>query len=300
MKYKLEIGIRNIKTTIAVFISIVLSYLFNFNSPFLAAISSLLVMETSVVDTVRSGKNRMIATIVGATIACILCYIKPGDMFLSALGIVIIISFCGMFNWNSFIPNSGIIFISIMFGVTTGINPLTYSIFSVIETFLGIAVALAVNFLIAPPNHIESVLHSYQILRDNTSDLIKRKLCYGEEIDTYGFYNKIQNLSDDLDTLIEEIRISKDKPLHGENIRELIFIYKHIYFHLTVLNDFGRDQCLSEENIAKVNSIYKITPEITSCTSREENIVFNFHAGKILDSFISLQGLSITRDDNIN
>lgn len=296
MKFKLEIGIRNLKTTIAIFLSIVLSYLLNFNSPFLAAISSLLVMEASVVDTVRSGKNRIIATIVGATIACLLCLIKPGDVFLSALGIVIIISFCGMLNWNSFIPASGIIFLSIMFGVEIGMNPVEYSIFAILETFLGIAVAFTVNFLIAPPDHISSVLHSYQILRDNTADLIKRRLCYGEKIDTYGFYDKIQNLSDDLDTLLEEIRISKDKPLHAENIKELIFLYKHIYFHLTVLNDFSESQCLTEENINKVKSIYKEAPELVSCSSKEENIVFNFHVGKILDSFISLQGLSITRE----
>ena len=296
MKFKIEIGIRNLKTSLAVFISIILSYLLNLHSPFLAAISALLVMEASVVDTVRSGKNRILATILGATIACLFCFISPGEVVLAALGIVIIISLCGMINWNSFIPAAGIIFLSIMFGVEKGTNPIEYSFIAVLSTFLGIAVAFCVNFLIAPPNHIESVLHSYQILRDNTSNLIKRRLCYGENIDTFGFYDKIQNLSDDLNTLIEEIRLSKDRPLHGDNIKEMILLYKHIYFHLTVLNDFKEDICLSEENLSKLKSIYGKVPEKITCSSKEENLVFNYHVGKILDTYIYVQSLTITRE----
>lgn len=296
MKLKFEIGVRNLKTTIAVFISIVLSYTFDFNSPFLAAMSALLVMEFSVVDTFRSGKNRILSTIVGAIIGFLLCLLKPGDVFLAALGIILVISVCGMLNWNSSIPTAGIVFLSIMFGIGPGVDPFEYSLFAVLQTFLGIAVAFTVNVLIAPPNHTASVLQSYQILRDKTSDLIKTRLYCNEIVDTFGFYDKIQKLSDDLDTLLDEIRLSKDKPLHADNIKEIIFLYKHIYFHLTVLNDISANQCLSQENIYKLQAIYKDVPSSKICSTKPENIVFNYHAGKILDAFISLQGLRITRE----
>ncbi|KMT22535.1 FUSC family protein [Clostridium cylindrosporum] len=295
MKY--GIGIRNLKTAIAVFLSIGASTLLSFKSPYLAAITSLLVMESSVVDTLRSGKNRIISTIFGAIIAFLLCLIKPGDLLLSSIGIVIIISVCGILNWNFSIPTSGIVFLSIMFGVTPNMDAFEYSLSAIIQTFLGISIAFIVNFLIAPPNHIASILKSYQILRDKTSELIKKRLCYNEVVDTFGFYDKIQKLSDELSTLLEEIRISKDRPLYADNIKEIILLHKHIYFHLTVLNDLDKEYCLSKENLAKLQVIYGITPDTSKCVSKEENIVFNYHVEKILDAFISLQGLPITRDE---
>lgn len=295
MKLGLGIGIRNLKTAIAIFISAILSNLLGFDSPFLASMSALLVMEFSVVDTFRAGKDRILATILGATIAYVLCLLKPGDIILTALGIIIIISVSSMLNWNSSIPTSGIIFLAIMFGVKPDINPLEYSLLSVLQTFLGISIAFAVNFLIVPPNHIAPVLQSYQVLRDRASSLIERRLYDNEKIDTRGFYDMIDELSNKLDTLIEEIRLSKDKPLHADNIQEIIFLYKHIYFHLTVLDSSNGEISLSKENLDKLKGIYGRVPKKVSFSSKEEGIVFNYHAGKILDALIALQGLRITR-----
>lgn len=295
LKFNLEIGIRTLKTSIAILVSIVLSNIFGFSNPFLAAISALIVMETSVVDTFRSGKYRIIDSIFGATIAYLFCLIKPGDMLLTALGIIVIISLADILKWENTVITSGIIFLSIMFGVKAGIDPLSYSLSSVLETFLGIVIAFTINFLIAPPDHIPSVIQSYQVLHDKANYIIEKRVYYNERIDTFGFYDMIEELSTKLDTLLEEIRLSKDKPLHAENIKESIFLYKHIYFHLTILNDTSENVCLSKENINKYKGIYGKAPENTFVSPKEEYIVFNYHVSKILDAIIALQGLPVTR-----
>lgn len=295
LRANLQIGIRNIKTALAITIAVALSKTIGFQSPFLAAMSALLVMEGSVKDTFKSGKDRILATIFGATISYLLCLIGPGDILLTALGIIIIIFFSTLLNWHSSVPTAGIIFLSIMFGVKGDINPFEYSLLAIAQTFLGIVIAFIVNFLIAPPDHTPSVLQSYQVLRDRASFLIEKRLYQNEPIDTFGFYDMIEELSDTLNTLLKEIRLDKDKPLHADNIKEIILLYKHIYFHLTVLNDTSENVCLSKENAYKFKNIYGKLPENTSSSSKEENVVFNYHAGKILDALISLQGLRITR-----
>lgn len=296
LRSNLQIGIRNIKTALAITVAVILSNTIGFQSPFLSAMSALLVMEASIKDTFKSGKDRILATILGAVISYLLCLLKPGDIFLTALGIIIIIFVSTLLDWYSSIPTAGIIFLSIMFGIKDSLNPLEYSLLAISQTFLGIVVAFIINFIIAPPNHIPSVLQSYQVLRDRASFLIEKRLFHNESIDTFGFYDMIEELSDTLNTLLKEIRLSRDKPLHADNIKKIILLYKHIYFHLTVLNDTSESVYLSKENSYKFKSVYGKLPKNSSTSSKEENIVFNYHAGKILDALISLQGLRITRE----
>ncbi|MEG0372211.1 MAG: aromatic acid exporter family protein, partial [Clostridium sp.] len=142
----MKIGVRNLKTAIAVFISIILSNGFGFPSPFLAAITAFMLMETSVVNSYLSGKDRILGTLLVAVLGFLMCLIMPGNVYLCAIGIILIISISIKFNWSSSVVTSSIIFISIMFGVVPGADPLKYSLISILGTFLGIVVALAVNF----------------------------------------------------------------------------------------------------------------------------------------------------------
>lgn len=64
MKFKLEkIGMRNIKTAIAVVISILVSKLLKTEYPFYAAIASIISMQSSVEDSFKTGRNRILGTI---------------------------------------------------------------------------------------------------------------------------------------------------------------------------------------------------------------------------------------------
>ncbi|MEG0641258.1 MAG: aromatic acid exporter family protein [Clostridium sp.] len=293
----MKIGVRNLKTAIAVFISIILSNGFGFPSPFLAAITAFMLMETSVVNSYRSGKDRILGTLLGAVLGFLMCLIMPGNVYLCAIGIILIISISIKFNWSSSVVTSSIIFISIMFGVVPGADPLKYSLISILGTFLGIVVALAVNFFIAPPNHTIKIYRSCQYLRDRTSDLIRQRLCFKETVDTSGFYTLIQTLQEELATHLHEIRLSKDRPIDVDNINQFIFVHKHIYFHLKVLNELDQKYCLTQNNIDKIKNIYGIDPKTNICVNGDDSIVFNYHAERILDEFISLQGLTITQSD---
>ena len=147
---KFKIGMRNIKTGIAVFISIAISRILSSGYPFFAAVASIVAMQSSVEGSFKAGKNRMLGTFVGAVVGYVFALIAPGNVFLCAIGIIMVIYICNILNWKDAISIGGIVFLAIMLNLNGG-SPLYYSLYRILDTFIGTVVALAVNRFVAPP-----------------------------------------------------------------------------------------------------------------------------------------------------
>src|SRR5699024_12368487 len=71
-------------------------------------------MTSSVFDSFKVSINRMIATIIGAIVACFLQYIDFTNFWAIAIGIILIINICIGFNWKKSISLTCIVFIAIV------------------------------------------------------------------------------------------------------------------------------------------------------------------------------------------
>lgn len=147
-------GMRNVKTAIAVVISTSISRMLKMEYPFYAAIASIICMQGSVENTIKSGKNRMLGTMVGALLGFICALIEPGNIILLGLGIVGVIYLCTLLNWKGSASIGCVVFCAIMLNLK-GNSPALYSVNRIIDTFVGIIVALAVNYFIMPPKKEE-------------------------------------------------------------------------------------------------------------------------------------------------
>ena len=79
IRYK--IGMRTIKTGLAVAVSLFIAQLMNLKSPIFVGIAAIVSMQTTVNESLVAGKNRMLATFVGAVIGLIFSYILPYNYF---------------------------------------------------------------------------------------------------------------------------------------------------------------------------------------------------------------------------
>jgi uncharacterized membrane protein YgaE (UPF0421/DUF939 family) len=89
----------------------------------------------------------MLGSLVGASVGIALAFIQPGNVILCGLGMMILIYICNIFNWDKAIPIAGVIFMAIMLGMNIK-NPLQYSISRILNTFVGISIAVLVDYLI--------------------------------------------------------------------------------------------------------------------------------------------------------
>ena len=150
----MQIGMRNIKTALAVTISIIIANLMKLQSPFYTAIAAIISMQSSVKASFKAGRNRMYGTILGAAIGYIFALIYPGNAFLCGAGIIIIIYLCNTFKWNQSASIACIVFLAIMINLN-GKDPLLYSIYRTVDTFIGIIIAVLINYFIVPPKKHE-------------------------------------------------------------------------------------------------------------------------------------------------
>lgn len=315
-----RVGMRNIKTALAVTITILLSRLFKMEYPFYAAIAVVITMQASVTASYKVGKERMLGTAVGALVGLICALISPGTALLCGFGIIIIIYTCNYFKWNKSISIAGIVFLAIMVNLGDR-NPLSYSINRLLDTFLGIIIALLVNYFICPPNHKDKMYRNYNTLFDNMFSITKDKFCNNQNIDLSVFYLNIKNFDESINTYISESKIKHKENIEIDKLNNTLEISKDISIHFKILQCIEGPYKLTEDNISFLNKLFNINLEASSfseasslsaeisdgCTeanslNKENNnlmsncnnndnlsIIYNYHVNEILKKLMLLK-----------
>lgn len=136
-----------IKTSAAVFFSILISDLFHLEYPFFTAIAAIFTIENSSDIPIVAGKIRILGSLIGALAGIILVFIKPGNVILCGLGIAVIAYVCALFSLEKAVPIAGVIFLAIMLGSDIE-DPFRYSISRILNTIIGITIAVMIDYLI--------------------------------------------------------------------------------------------------------------------------------------------------------
>lgn len=148
-----KIGLRTIKTTIAVFISLLL-----FSSEaFFACTTAIVCLQNTVPDSIKTGKDRVFGVIIGGTLGGLfligihkiprLISYKWSHVLVYALisiGVLATIYICILVGANEIVPLATIVFISITTTYAADI-PMLYAINRIIETVCGMVIAVLVN-----------------------------------------------------------------------------------------------------------------------------------------------------------
>lgn len=152
-----KVGLRNIKTALAVFICMTLFQILDRESAFFACIAAVICMKDTVESSYTIGKNRLLGTFVGGIIGIILVLIighlpitnilKP---IITSLGIILSIYIFTVWKRPSAVIISCIVILGIMCSYS-GNDSITYAVKRMIDTSLGVIIAILINKYITPP-----------------------------------------------------------------------------------------------------------------------------------------------------
>ena len=138
---------------------------------FYAAIAAIISMENTITNSFKTGKNRMLGTLIVAGIGFLCTSILPGNAIVCGIGIVVIY-ICNSLKWSKSVSIACIVFMAIMVNLN-GKNPFSYSINRITDTFIGIIVSVLVNYFICPPNHIRDMKKSCELIVERIGKLIE-------------------------------------------------------------------------------------------------------------------------------
>lgn len=149
--FKKYIGMRNIKTALSVVISVIVADIFNLESAFFVATGALISMETTVKKGIKAGVYRVLGTVIGGLMGVVMYLIDPGNLFLIFIGIVILISLLNILKWHDCISMACVVFCVIMISMTSD-DIIHYAFQRTFDTIVGIVIAIAINYVISPPD----------------------------------------------------------------------------------------------------------------------------------------------------
>ncbi|WMJ22292.1 aromatic acid exporter family protein [Paludicola sp. MB14-C6] len=159
MNWSYKPGLRAVKTTIVVFLCLLIQIIFKRENAFYATIAAVVCLQSTYVETFKSGKNRLVGTVIGGFFGYIViefCMMIPyyheyWIMLIVPAGIFLLIYICNVLDRKASVAICCIVFLSITANSSRDItNALTYVIDRVLDTSIGIILAMVVNRFIAP------------------------------------------------------------------------------------------------------------------------------------------------------
>lgn len=152
----IHVGMRNIKTALAATVCALLYFLVDENPTF-ACIGAIFGMGSDMDSSKRNGGNRFFGTIIGGFVGMALfrlyiIFVPEGGYSMLLLlflfvGVVVMILVSQMFHWVGAIQPGGVVLCIILFNTPVD-SYITYSVNRMIDTGIGVGIALLVNWLL--------------------------------------------------------------------------------------------------------------------------------------------------------
>jgi uncharacterized membrane protein YgaE (UPF0421/DUF939 family) len=185
-------GMRAVKTSIAVFLCVIVSSFSTLISPFFMALAAIITMQVSTVDSVKMGRMRILGTTIGASIGLMFAligsakagygtllglnlpwhFLRTENAFFCAIGVLVLIQICNRLHWNGSIQIATFVFLAIMVNMN-GQDPVVYSVTRLLDTIIGVVIGVLVNYFVFPNNNLKTIheqLHGVKAFINETAD----------------------------------------------------------------------------------------------------------------------------------
>jgi len=284
---KVKIGMRTIKTGLAVMLGVTVAELVGLRSPLFVAIGAISTMQTSVSESFVMGKNRILGTIMGAVVAVAIAEILPYSNIFLGLGIILLIQILNILGWRKSISLSAIVFSAVYLNREMGM--IEYATNRVIDTFIGIVMGVLVNYLVATPDSEKKFYAKVdafvEVAKEYTYSLIVGKKTVNLE--------NLRSMLSDIEKLQDLVRgdsnILYDNEGQKLDTAKTLRILEEIFNDLSSITAMDYMAIVSSKNLILAGQVFQITPIwYEKSIISEEDIIFNYHLQRLLKNLYSM------------
>ncbi|NLY45295.1 MAG: hypothetical protein GX053_04815 [Tissierella sp.] len=285
---KHKIGMRTFKTALSVALSLFVADLLNLNSPSLVGIAAIVAMQSSVNESLIAGKNRMLATFVGAVVGLFFSYILPLNYFFLGLGIIAVIHIHNIFGWKQSLSLSAIVFLVIFLNQEG--SRLLYATNRLLDTFIGIIVSTLINYFIATPDNKQSFIyirdHIYNVIKSLVYDVITNP----NQIDNDVFKEELDEYNHHFDALKSEMHMDdSSKKKSNKMAHDIVIILDKIENNILTILELNIIPILNEENISLFEQLYSEKYNSPDRENKDTDIIYNYHINKVFKKLLSIE-----------
>lgn len=278
--YKYRIGMRTLKTALAVVIGLYISYLLDLDSAIFVSIAAVSTMKPSMSESLEDFKKRLFTCVFGVMVGyffskiSVVEYLEP---LIAGLGILLTIYILVVVKMKDMTQLSCIVFVA---SFCSNSDKFYYATNRIIGTVIGIIVGVLVNYFISSPNVWEDfILAARSCYR--SSNLVLKQILSGEKVDLSEFNRELASatklyklLEKEADTPFQYRykKISREKRIMSliESISVRLEVVKNMDTH-----HFSKE--VSQEALKR----YDLEEEYSSNLDVEDR-VYNYHIEYIL------------------
>ncbi|WP_122645154.1 FUSC family protein [Enterococcus mediterraneensis] len=173
---RFRIGMRTMKTALAVMLCILLFEILDRGVPLIAALSAVFSLRQDLTTTVSFGRSRILGNTIGGAAAIFYFFIKQYfrqdflvELFILPILVAVVIIISDGINNNTGIVAAIATMLLIALSVPQG-ESFLYAVQRVIDTFIGTFIAISINFVIRPPEQEKE-----QQITEDLEELKKKK-----------------------------------------------------------------------------------------------------------------------------
>lgn len=278
--YKYRIGMRTLKTSLAVVIGLYISYLLDLDSAIFVSIAAVSTMKPSMSESLEDFKKRLFTCVFGVMVGyffskiSVVEYLEP---LIAGLGILLTIYILVVVKMKDMTQLSCIVFVA---SFCSNSDKFYYATNRIIGTVIGIIVGVLVNYFISSPNVWEDfILAARSCYR--LSNLVLKQILSGEKVDLSEF-NKELARATKLYKLLEKEADTPFQYRYKKISREkrIMSLIESISVRLEVVENMNADH-FSFEVSQEALKRYDLEEEYSSDLDVEDR-VYNYHIEYIL------------------
>lgn len=285
-RLRFHIGLRTIKTAVAVLIAMVLVEAYGTSNSKLifAMLGAMTAMRPTFKESLSACLAQLVGVLLGAALGVALLQLPLPGLAQAGIGIVLVITLYNMFH-ISFAPDLPCLIV-VLLCVTADIQPVQYAIGRFWDTAIGLAVGMLINVLVFPYDNSRRVRDTVQSL-DREVILFLEDLFDGDDClpDAASMEEKIDYLDSQLKILTNQKLILR---LRNRNVNVELYQQcekkaRELAAQMEVLYQMGRPGILNEENRQLlIDSGAEISAIQTETEQTQRDVVTNYHVSQIL------------------
>ena len=171
----ISIGMRTLKTSLSATLTALIALTPVIGNPFYALMGAVFSMQTTVSNSFKMGKGRVIGTAIGAFIGFVFAYFQWDSPLFIGFAIALVIVTCGLLKITHSILITITLCLLIMFNPNREGGLFNYAFFRTLDTALGVVIGFLINRFVAPPNHLKALVSELENIYKLTERSLKAK-----------------------------------------------------------------------------------------------------------------------------
>lgn len=295
--HRLPLGLRTIKTALAITLSVLLTRLLvgDSLSIFYGGFGALIAMDTTFSKSLMQGLTQLVGVLAGTVIGYLSVLLFPSQMpaLIVGLGALLLILFLNSLHLSFTVSLACIVFLSAC--LTPSDNILQDCLYRLRDTSIGVGIAILVNVAIRPYNNRKRILSLLSRLREQLPKDVQALVVYGRYPDVQPSVELLRRLAHELDLYHSQrfFRKRDDEPV----LRGCYQLAERTVQELEAICGMDSLGDLATETAAQMQELGLDLPEAGApprkCT-RHDTIVMNYHLEKLLTAYSYLGELMQT------